>query len=221
MSAFRNVQNGNAKVGENGVVAPTLAKPSTPGTLLVATLVTSGNEQFSLYGVEGWKPGNAVATGHGRLEQWYCPAHTDGMLSPTFKADPKSTCIGWISEYSTPPGTTQEFEEKDGNSGTAGMDLISIVAVREKTGGALGVVSFAAFFKGVVPEGYAWTAPAGFTPQQSLADKVSDPVASFACTDVPAGSESLASTFDYDEGLQAWAASYVSFRCITPTGHAG
>jgi hypothetical protein len=211
-ATFNHVQDG-PEVSGTGAVTPTLPTPSRKGTLLVATLVTRGTGPFSGPETSGWYLANAEPTSYGRLEQWYYPANPGGISSAVFTIASDARCNGGMSEYSTPVNTTQVLESKDGASGIAGIDLISIVAVRVDKPCLLGVVSFAGFFRNPVPAGPTWTGPAGFALQQDISYGVTDPVASFACTDVPVGTEKLSSTFSYNEGLQAWAASYACFRC--------
>ncbi|HEY3732795.1 MAG TPA: hypothetical protein VGL63_02660 [Streptosporangiaceae bacterium] len=169
---FSLTQAAGSPQSGNGSVQLILPKVSTPGTLLVATVLTpSASTQFTPpagTATAGWQLGKAAICAGGRIEQWYWannPGKLDyGSGSPAvFTGAPGVNCRGAIAEFSSPAGTTQVLDTLGWVQGTGYPTAVTVSSAGGVFAGSLGVFGEAAFFTGSPGSGTTWSQPSGYT----------------------------------------------------------
>jgi hypothetical protein len=143
------------------VVTPTLALPSTAGTLLVADIRTdSSNKSFT--GPAGWILASSIdAPGASRVDIWYLPGSSNpgGILSAAFNISPVAIAgVAQLSEWRNAASPV----DRTGTTAVSPSALTATVSTTGATTAANELVITADGFKPVV--GQTVSAAAGWTP---------------------------------------------------------
>jgi hypothetical protein len=220
-------------------------EPSTEGTLLVASLLsTDGTPAGAFAGPAGWRRATAVPAGGsppaGRVEIWFyagtpaAPGNPGGLGVPpnppangtpqTFTSSSAAACRGCMAEFQLPANTVMTvFDAVGQNSGTGGTSkaALGLTAAAANVAGDLGIAAAGDFFSTQTSGNWSWTAPAGagWTLQRAE-NGVTDNFGAWYNTGLTGTEVSAAGTAqvlgaEYSAGGGQWGFAFAAFRAVT------
>jgi len=161
--------------------------------------------------------GGCYPPGHTRR-----PSHILGG-SPVPPGDGRATFIssnasavikGKITEYSTPPGTVQFFDQSGVTSGTSGTSFTLTAGGANTCPGGLGTAFFAAHLSS--PSGQSWTAAASWTCDGTVSN-LADVFSMYYRAGLPAGTTGVIGTINLGAStLMSWAAGLATYYASNP-----
>jgi hypothetical protein len=217
------VQASGQEHATGSVTLPLPNAPSTPGTLLVATVLspaagTAFTQPAGSHGA-GWQLGKAVTCPGGRIEQWYWANNPGGLYGPSagavFTGAAGQSCLGGIAEFAFSPGTTQILDTVGNNSGSSAASSMPVSTAAGVFAGTLGVFSQAEFFTSNVPTGFSWTLPAGYSGIANLHNGLPTAWSHSFDASLSAGNQAPSGGFSYTTGSNGWAAAACCYRAVT------
>jgi hypothetical protein len=233
LGGFTLVQASDAQSGTGSVTLALPSAASTPGTLLVATVLSpaAGTPFVSPAGsaTAGWQLGRAVQCAGGRIEQWYWSGNPGGRYGPgsgaVFTGASGANCRGGIAELASPPGSTQVLDTVGAVTGTGYPTTVALTAAGGVFGGTLGVFGEAAFFASSPGSGTTWSRPAGYANLAQLGGGAAN-LWGWSCDgSLPAGSQSPAGGWGFATTVacDGWAGLLCCYRAVmvAPIGVVG
>lgn len=209
-TTIANVQVGTVAKTASATVAPTLSTASTAGTLLVATLASQKNGNFT--GPNGWVRAASAGLTNAETEIWYYANNPGGITSASFSNSDATSTAGQLSEWSG-VATSSPLDKTGTTTSVLGTSVAPATQSATTVAGELAVTAAAQFI--ALADTATYTPGAGWTNLgNSGATSSSYQYTADYRTDVATGTVSETIT---SSSAGSWAAVVATFKPVTCT----